>query len=111
MCTASYSGSCSGKCNAGGVVVCDGLIRQFQNDAQAALDWVKQHVTYSAYASASCSGNTCNAQAGASASCAAMPPDASVGGLTVGALGALAVAVAVGRVRKRRVKKTEAGQL
>lgn len=103
QCKASYTGSCSTKCDSQGVVVCNGAAREFVDDVKAALDWVKQHVTFSGDSQASCSGNTCQASASGQAStkCAATPGEQTGDGLLLGGMGVAAVAFVVGRRRRR----------
>jgi hypothetical protein len=91
------------------MVVCDGVVQDFVNDAKAAADWVASHVTYSASASGSCSGNECSGQAEASASskCSSAPGPVD-GGLAF--LGGAFALTAAGVVR-RRVRRSRSREL
>jgi hypothetical protein len=97
-----YQGECSGKCDVNGVVVCNGAVQAFVDGAKAALDWVRQHVTYTADFSASCQGNECTAKGSASASTkCSMSPGGSGEGLIFGFAALAAASFIYGRRRKR----------
>jgi len=94
-------GGCSANCQTQGIIECNGVAQAFANALADAEAWIKQHVTYSGSAEASCTGNTCqaSAQGQAKASCA-VSPAAGGGGLAIG-LGVLAMA-GIGLARRKR---------
>lgn len=82
------------------MVVCDGAVQAFKKTVDDALAWVRENVTYTADAQASCKGNECTATANAKVSCAVAPGN-SANAATLIALGSMAAALVVGRRRRR----------
>lgn len=103
-CKAQLQGGCEAQCDSGdGAMFCDGQYVQATNidDCAAALaDYFSIEVQF--YSDAECSGNSCKAEAGCSADCAAAPSDSDFSfGLM--ALGMATFGLAFGRrVVKRR---------
>jgi hypothetical protein len=108
-CTASLQETCTGGCKAHTAIFCNGNFIN-SSDLDCCAEDLKNiiHVTVSgySYASSSCDGGTCEAQAGAggtaSASCDMAPGAPPLSG---GLLGLGLGAAVVGVVRRRRVQK------
>ena len=95
-------GGCTAQCSAPmGALFCDGQYVDVGGDIESCLTDLKNLLNINVEGSASCSGDTCMAQASASTSCAAAPAGAPLsGGLAVVGLGAIGAAFARRRARK-----------
>jgi MYXO-CTERM domain-containing protein len=103
------SGGCTAQCTQpSGALFCDGNYVDTGNNLQNCIDALNAylHVKVDASASGSCSGNECQGQAKASASCAAAPGEAGASAAAVFGLVGLG---AFGAFR-RRTKKASLGR-
>jgi hypothetical protein len=106
-CTSMLSGGCQADCKAKGGLFCNG---QFVNVNGSQLDNCANalecefNIKVSGYANASCSGNQCQAAAGASASCDMSPNAPPISGSLL-ALGLGGIAAGMVRRRIRRSQK------
>ncbi len=105
-CEASLQGGCEVACQSpSGAIFCDG---QWINtdDLDSCVDAIVDafSIEVTGYADASCSGNTCKAEAGCTATCAAAPSTPATD-LGFAGLSAAAVSVVIARRARRNAKK------
>jgi MYXO-CTERM domain-containing protein len=95
QCKTDLTGGCKAQCQKPeGALFCDGNYVDSGNNLQNCIDALNAVLHVKVDASASCSGNTCTAQASASSSCAATPHDDASplnAGLLIGVLGIAAI--------------------
>ena len=101
-CEAMLSGGCSAHCSGGGVLVCNGQVVDFESTLDAAKNWIEEHGYASGSAEASCSGNTCEADAEGSAGvkCSTVPGGAGTGSLL--AMGLVGLVFGASQLRRKR---------
>ena len=102
QCQTDFQTNCKGKCEAsGGALVCNGQVVSY-GDLNAVKAWFEQHGYANGSSSASCSGNTCQAQAEGEAGVSCSASSVPVGSGAPAALGFLAVGYAASRLRRKR---------
>jgi MYXO-CTERM domain-containing protein len=101
-CQTDFKANCKSKCEtSGGALVCNGQVVTY-GDLNAVKAWFEQHGYATGSSSASCSGNTCQAQAEGEAGVSCAASSAPIGSGMPAALGLLAFGYAASRLRRKR---------
>jgi MYXO-CTERM domain-containing protein len=103
QCETNLEGKCRGDCTGGdGTLACDGEYVDHGNNLEQCVNALKAqlNITVTGYANADCSGNTCEAEAGASCECGLTKNQAAGGSALLWALGGLGALTMFRRKRR-----------